>query len=557
MGAAAVLLVSTPQPVGAQTALPPDVKPTCTVTSVEFKSWFAAGAVAAGGVVIPADSLNFRPSSECSFYVWSQRMFLWLTSRASSRGFVFESPTFFDVSAPGAGGKRTLVPNDPGRPKMLGITIPEEGPRDMPVAFDRKGKRYRIVQPEVGPTGKALIRDNAGNKFEIERAQVAPDGKVVLLDKLGNAIAPEATWTGKLRLRDASGKALKLRPKVVMLNGRPHFETTDGEAVEVVELGLGQASGGNVLMSRGGSLVYYSMQVNDVFAYFLTRNHDAQTSPIPDQFPTGRQDSNGKKTDLDHVTEFAKQRYGKDLEHANALAMEVKSSWIDAAKVDDPSRYITITASVPVFKQVSDTTWERDGSKTMQMRLALVGMHVVGSVANQPEMIWATFEHVNNAPSERYAYLDTQSRPKEMPRSSAGSWLFFGTGVTENRSRMRIRGRNIVASVNQTIGPVDVVRVNAWGSDAAATDKNTDVIAINNSIGGLLAAGDVRRNYIMTGSTWLNGGREVGTILTANTTMETFQQSTNCFMCHSSGSFNTIDLGVSRIYHSLLPLPPP
>jgi hypothetical protein len=425
LGATAVLLVAIPQPVRAQTSLPPDVKPTCTVTSAEFNSWLAADTVAVNGVVSPADSLNFRPSSECSFYVWSQRMFLWLTSAASSRGFVFESPTFFDVSPPGSGGMRTLVPNEPGRMKTLGITIAEEGPLNKPVAFDRKGKRHRIVQPEVGPTGKALIRDNAGNKFEIERAQVAPDGKVVLLDKLGKAIAPEATWTGKLRLRDMSGNALKLRPKVVMLNGRPHFETTGGEAVEVVELGLGQAGGGNVLMSRGGSLVYYAMQVNNVFAYFLTRNHDAQTSPIPDQFPTGKKDQTGKKTDLDLVVEFAKRRYGKDLEHANSLAMEVKSSWVDAATVDDPSKYITITASVPVFKKVSETTWERVGNETRQVRLALVGMHVVGSVAGQPEMIWATFEHVNNTPSERYTYWDTQSRPKEVPRSTAGSWLFF------------------------------------------------------------------------------------------------------------------------------------
>jgi hypothetical protein len=210
-----------------------------------------------------------------------------------------------------------------------------------------------------------------------------------------------------------------------------------------------------------------------------------------------------------------------------------------------------------VFEKVSDTTWARVENKTRDVRLAMVGLHVVGSVAGHPELIWATFEHVDNAPSGKYTYWDTQSRLKEVARSTEGNWLFFGSGGPENRSRMRMRSENIVAVVNQTIGPVDVVRVNAWGSDAAAADKNTDIVAINNSIAGLLAAGDVRRNYIMTGSTWLNRGKEVGTTLTANATMETFQQTTNCFSCHSSGSANTVDLGVSRIYGSLLPLSPP
>jgi hypothetical protein len=321
-------------------------------------------------------------------------------------------------------------------------------------------------------------------------------------------------------------------------------------------------------MARGGSLVYYAMQVNNVFAYFLTRNRNDQTSPIPDQFPTGKRDRTGK-TDLDHIVEFAKRRYGKDLDHANVLAMEVKSAWIEAAGLADPDKYITITASVPVYKKSSATTWEREPNKTEEVRLAMVGMHVVGSVAGHPEMIWATFEHVNNAPSGRYTYWDTKSGPKAPPkvvdRSTGGTWLFFGSGGTENRSRMGVQGGNIVAVGSQTIGPVDVVRLNAWGvatdgtdaNDRKAADANTDVISINNSVIGHLKDGDVRKNYIMTGSTWLKpGGIEVGTTKTANTTMETFQQPSNCFGCHGN-RLNAIDLSVSQIYHRLKPLPDP
>jgi hypothetical protein len=336
-----------------------------------------------------------------------------------------------------------------------------------------------------------------------------------------------------------------------MLNGRPHLQTTTGDAVE---LGLGQAFGGNVLMARGDRLVYYAMQVNDMLAYFRTMN--AGTSPNSLQFPT-------TKDDRDRVVKFA-ETFGRPVLDANALTMEVKSAWIEVAGLADPGKYITINASVPEFNKTSATTWERVANKTKEVRLALVGMHVVGSVAGHPEMIWATFEHVNNAPSEKYTYwpIDTKNEAKVMPRSFAGTWLFFGSSMipntSPNTSRMRLRGGNIVAVGSGTIGAVDVVRDSAWGSDAnpadnnakkAVADKNTDVIAINKSIIGQLADGDVRKNYIMTGSTWLRDGVDAGTTTAANATMETFQQPSNCLSCHASNTTN-----VSRIFDKLRPL---
>jgi hypothetical protein len=89
----------------------------------------------------------------------------------------------------------------------------------------------------------------------------------------------------------------------------------------------------------------------------------------------------------------------------------------------------------------------------------------------------------------------------------------------------------------------------------------------------MLAGGDVRRNYIMTGATWTiggagptgcfksggGGGNEVGTSKLENTTMETYQQGNgppwatrfgaNCFSCHGSNTTN-----VSHMFDPLKPL---
>ena len=93
------------------------------------------------------------------------------------------------------------------------------------------------------------------------------------------------------------------------------------------------------------------------------------------------------------------------------------------------------------------------------------------------------------------------------------------------------------------------------------------IISVNNSVRSVLSAGDVRRNYIMTGSTWLIAGSfpfnsfnttQVGTSKLNNTTMETFTQGTNtlavgtsnCCSCHPAKK--TTD--VSHVFPSLKPL---
>ena len=76
------------------------------------------------------------------------------------------------------------------------------------------------------------------------------------------------------------GTPLGLRPDTVLVNGRPHLVTTSGAVVQPEE---GQAGGG-ALMAQNGSLVFYLLQVNDVWAYFNTGMKDNNiTNPDADR----------------------------------------------------------------------------------------------------------------------------------------------------------------------------------------------------------------------------------------------------------------------------------
>lgn len=87
----------------ATTFVPSDAKAICTVTTngaPAFASWFESGTVTLNGVVKPANSVTFPNTPNCSFYQWSEQMFLWMTSPAPATyggggGRIFDSPAFF------------------------------------------------------------------------------------------------------------------------------------------------------------------------------------------------------------------------------------------------------------------------------------------------------------------------------------------------------------------------------------------------------------------------------------------------------------------------------
>jgi hypothetical protein len=319
--------------------------------------------------------------------------------------------------------------------------------------------------------------------------------------------------------------------------------------------------------------------VNDVYAFLLTGKKDHAISPEPTQFPT-------RQEELDPIIAFAAEK-GVTFADPEALAIMVKSSWVLADELPNLDTYITTMAKVQRYDTHDPNNWVPTVQQTV--RLALVGMHVVGSANGHHEMIWATFEHMANAPRADYQYVNTHGILTTVhPDLGRGDWVFTheDTSGPFNQPHMHVDSNVAREMIHSNDGfgitPSDTIRWKAFGAAsegspnplANAAASNTDIISINNSVIGRLVSPDVRRNYVMTGATWTIGGGAptekfqihnsratgviVGTSVLANSTMETYGQGrdntlahggSSCFTCHLT---DTVE--VSRDFGNLQPL---
>jgi hypothetical protein len=593
--------------------LPPDAQPTCTVASAEFAGWFTSGTPALNGVVNPANSITFvNSANNCIFYKWSEQMFMWLASPAPSiyggGDRIFNSPVFYDVSPPAADGSRTLIPHVVGLPRFFPVRFAQVGPHKLPVVMDVKGNMLEVVTAPAAPNGNSLIRNTDGQSVAIERVTIGKDNNPSFLDRAGKPIATRLALTPELlprslvapreirefravpgqkaalnvRLENAEELAVRTRSLVTTLNKFPVAEKfivnrspifVNFNTGTVVPVEQGQADG-SVLIAHNGSLVYFATIVNDVYAYYLTGRKGGAigpTWPTPGQFPVSQ-------AALNQITGFAGKTFVDDI----ALAIEVKTAWVESSTLPDPQDYIQTMAQVPVYNTSNPNLWVPTGAmKTV--KVSLLGIHVVGSANGHPEMIWATFEHKDNAPRAQFQYNATSgANPHTVSPSTVGAWALTANGSAGPFNHAHadyLVAPNIESAGGFTISPSDTLQEKAFGGgfnqspnplDPTTAASNTEVIAINNSIRSMMAAAggsaDLRDNYIMTGATWtiggasptgrFPGGNEVGTSRLANTTMETYQQGpdhnangSNCFMCHTS---NTTD--VSHVFSDLKPL---
>ena len=557
----------------AQTVVPSDPDVACSVPATTVNGWFKSGTAALNGVVNPANSVSFPNSPNCSFYEWSYQMFLWLTSPAPAiygggGGRIFGSSAFFDVSPPDANGKRTMSPHEGGLLSKFDVFNRQVGPNRLPLVFDKQGRMFAVQSPPRGQLPRVLTK--SGQLTEIAKVRIGENRQVILLNRQGAQIQPQLLPPPREpRALPRPSAAIPIAQKF-RIGGIAIFLDRAGNIIEVEQ---GQADAA-VLIAKNESPIYYGIAVNEVMAYFRTM----QGASVPPNllFPT-------TQGELDNITTFASSR-GKTFVDPEALAFEIKTSWIEAAGIPNPGDYITMTADIPTYDKKDPLKWVKNGNKTATV--AMVGMHVVGSAAGHPEMIWATFEHVGNTPNDAYSYRNSGGGTTQVAaQNTAGNWLFCATPCAGpfNQQRQFLSGDDIVASSPLIpIGPDNIIRRKAWG---AAFDvnpnplknpaaSNSEIISVNNTVRAVLDPMDVRRNYIMTGSTWMIAGMfpfttfnttEVGTSKSNNSTMETFTQgpdnlaktpmntpngTNNCFTCHGGKTTS-----VSHVFGDLKPLP--
>ncbi|SHM98938.1 hypothetical protein [Mucilaginibacter sp. OK098] len=550
--------------------LPQDVYPSCTVTPAMFNSWFASGKAEPNGLVLPANSVAFLHQNNCEFYQWSENMFLWLTSpnakQYGSENTVLESPLFYDVLPADSTGNRKLQPHTANTPLRMASHVTKNGPNRLPVIIDTKGRMLEVETAESAPKAKALVKSAAGAQVEVDHVSLDSKGAFVFMDKAGKVIQhPQAIIRHKLNQKNIVER--------FTAGGRSVFLDAAGNQVQTE---AGQATG-DVLMAQNGSLVYYLTMVNDVYAWFLTGATNGKLTA--NTFPT-------TQGALDSIITYAKAN-NVTLPDSNALAMELKTSWVEASSLSNASDYVTVMATIPTYNTSNPQQWIPNGEKTVKM--ALVGMHIVGSVAGHPEMIWSTFEHQSNTPNAEYQYLDSNKKVKVVPQDTGTGWLFSkdASDKSFNVSHMTNVDKNfnstdtITADSGFTITPSNTLSALPWGSakdsvtnqeDQSSAASNSEIISINNNIRSLLGDKDVRGNYLLIGATWTSGGAaptggvyglngtapgvSIGTSVLANSTMETYfqQPKFSCFTCHSSSVPALNPDSISHIYGKIIPL---
>ena len=551
--------------------VPTDAAGGCPISAATVASFFDSGTVTLNGVAKPADS-TVALTPNCGFFQWSEQMFLWLTSPAPASygggSRIMFSPQFFTVSPPDSTGRRSFIPNSAGLPIHMVLRATELGPHGLPVVMARTGQ---VVEVQAAKRGQKplQIRLSSGKLVaasSITRVSRSAQGGLQLFTKLGAALTPKLlklspvvrsqvmlTPENPVPMVQMSAFVSALQAQKLVINHIPIFIDPTGNVIDVEP---GQADSG-VLLAQNGSLIYYITAVNDVMAYFRSMQ-GAAVIPASSTlaFPL-------TAAQVAPVVSFAAGK-GHTIQDANALAIETKSSWLDASTVSNPNDYVQVDAVVPTFNKSNPNNWVPNGQTTL--KLVMLGLHVVGSTNGHGEMVWGSFEHLGNSPNATYAYNAT-SGLKTVAQNTSGSWLFTPSGSTGpfNTTTNSWTGSAITGS---PVSAAAVLRAKPWGSNDGGTPANaalmnTQVISANASVLSQLNAADVRRNYFMLGTTWTiggaapNGGNEVGTNHLANSTLETFVQgstpsdpSANCFACHTSNTVN-----VSHVFPELKPLP--
>ena len=559
-----------------QGRLPKDVLAKCTVGADTFKTWFADSTPTENGKITNANSVTFPSVNNCSFYQWSEQMFLWLVSpdkggKYTPGNTVLESPLFYDVTAADAAGNQVMIRHVPG------TSINVAG-----------------IIKEVGPDGLLLVTDDKGNDFEVEAPK--PKAPAMVMGAIANgaerslAVAHIAPGSDALHhiFKDQSGKIIE-HPKAQVRNIRhqePILEEikADGQEVFIDTAGnehtilIGQATNHVLIAAQNNSLVYYAIMVNDVYAYYLTAFKKNRPFTRDSVFPT-------TAAARDSICAYAREMGAGALPDSDALAMELKLSLVETTGLKNPETYITINANVPIYDTTNKNNWVPTG-KTRPTKLAIIGIHVVGSVSTHPEMAWATFEHKNNAPNGSYDYLTSKGDTVHVTADTGSGWLLCSSSSDQpyNKPHMKVNGDSIVSLPGFTISASSTNLVFPFGSmigditnpeNRSSAASNSEVIGINNSVIGQLVGNDLRKNYILIGATWTSHGANpsgasfsvkdstpgvaIGTNMLANSTMETYFQKPgrSCFFCHNGPTLSPEnENGLSHIFSYILPLKP-
>ena len=225
-----------------------------------------------------------------------------------------------------------------------------------------------------------------------------------------------------------------------------------------------------------------------------------------------------------------------------------------------PAGAYTTEAQVPdlMYSKTQPNTIVTTG-KFRTVKVALVGLHVVGYTVNHPEFLWGTFEHNLNTPAVPDNTFSTSG-------SSPKNYTFYKANTPFSQvNQAAVPPQLKLDAVTQKLSPVtNAVLENQTGGENQAGGPG-NIQALNASGQSFLTGLGLKNpesifaNYNLIGTVWMaaspgkgsyniksTSADAVGSIYLANTTAETFfQQSSapsgtqnNCFSCHNATSYS-------------------
>lgn len=338
-----------------------------------------------------------------------------------------------------------------------------------------------------------------------------------------------------------------------------------------------QAGARQILIDQNGRPIYYGIHVNQAFADFVS-DHQLQTADAIRAAPS----------DLFLPSDV----------------VELKSAW-QAVDDDDPglSSYITTRALVSELRQEQGQILE-DHLHPREMTLRLLALHVVFSLPGHPELIWSTFEHVNDADDSSdvapsAAANPTQGDPNNLQDdtivSDRDSALFkAGTAANQANQAIAESALELDADTQRFMGAETSIyrmfpasKSNTSEQDDAITSLNASVRALFDQADADVSDADERGHYRLVGAVWMdkpeyfstdatlendttspfaadpsfaaeirdNGSDSELSILAgedrlSSTAMESFTQSPaafpNCFSCHNTQAVTDKGIPVER-----------
>jgi hypothetical protein len=239
--------------------------------------------------------------------------------------------------------------------------------------------------------------------------------------------------------------------------------------------------------------------------------------------------------------------------------IELKAAWMEVDSPQD-SRWNAYKLSLAV---VADPLTQ----KCRTTLVALVGLHIIHKTSVQPTFVWATFEHVDNAPDDKDAdagtrswnFYDAQCKPKtlqlEARCSADGGATEVTVGCTPNVPPPYHLGAGCPAPV-----PIQVTRQTPLDSYAQEANSTVQQLIGDNY------KDSVWKNYMLVSTLWSSSPTSSQNKTEpldfaspmpsdadpiANTTMETYVQAkvppssgfpesdnrtSNCVVCHKKAS---------------------